>query len=530
MKNTRPLFKLLPIIFFLFVSIKADAAKMLSKIEKIKIFYFNIIGNSVFSDKELSEVIADYIGVEIKLEELENIRIKLTRFYIDRGYINSGAVIPEQDVTKGIVKILIIEGKITETKILGNKRLNKSYITNKLGSAIKKDKPFNIDRLEEKLKLLKQDRNIENINAEILPGLRLGEASLNIEIKEAAPYAVMFNYNDYGSPGIGEEQIETGITLYNLKKSGDSLNAKFTIAEGCGNYSFDYTIPFSNTAFSANYSEYTSRSTAYPFSMLDIESRTETLGCSLKHTFDKSLSRELAAGLKFEKSRNETFLLGFPFSFTAHNDDYETNAAVLDFFQEWIERDMNYVFAFRSDLKLGLNCLGATIHKEKDSDGKKYADSEYILWTAKLQYLKRISLFDSAFLFKSDLQLSNDSLLPAGKFSIGGVSSVRGYMKNFMTTDNGIAGSLEWRIPIIRLKDGIGQIEISPFLDYAEGWNYFEKLSEDIWSTGVELNWAVNKELHFTVYYGYGLTNIDDDKEKYIKDERVHFQMSLNIF
>ncbi len=50
----------------------------------------------------------------------------------------------------------------------------------------------------ERLRLLKDDQKIENIHAEISPGLYPGEAVLEVEVEEARPYHLSFSVDNYG--------------------------------------------------------------------------------------------------------------------------------------------------------------------------------------------------------------------------------------------------------------------------------------------------------------------------------------------
>jgi hemolysin activation/secretion protein len=61
-------------------------------------------------------------------------------------------------------------------------------------------------------------------------------------------------------------------------------------------------------------------------------------------------------------------------------------------------------------------------------------------------------------------QLTPDSLLPLEQFSIGGIDTVRGYRQNQRVGDNGLVGSLEVALPIVRDRKGIGVIQLAPFL------------------------------------------------------------------
>ena len=55
---------------------------------------FQLSGNTVFSDQDLAQVTAPYENRTITSEELQEVRHQLTLYYVERGYINSGALIP----------------------------------------------------------------------------------------------------------------------------------------------------------------------------------------------------------------------------------------------------------------------------------------------------------------------------------------------------------------------------------------------------------------------------------------------------
>ena len=60
-------------------------------------------GNKVLTGEELRTVVARHLNTVVSTGELENIREALTRYYIDKGYVNSGALLPDQLVDDGIV-------------------------------------------------------------------------------------------------------------------------------------------------------------------------------------------------------------------------------------------------------------------------------------------------------------------------------------------------------------------------------------------------------------------------------------------
>jgi len=56
-----------------------------------------------------------YTNREITSEELEDARRAVTVYYISHGYINSGAVIPDQTPDNGVITIRIVEGALSRS-------------------------------------------------------------------------------------------------------------------------------------------------------------------------------------------------------------------------------------------------------------------------------------------------------------------------------------------------------------------------------------------------------------------------------
>ncbi|MBI4330317.1 MAG: hypothetical protein HY673_03435 [Chloroflexi bacterium] len=52
---------------------------------------------------------APYVNRELTSEDLEALLLALTFHYVNRGYINSGAIIPDQTVSDGLIALHIID-------------------------------------------------------------------------------------------------------------------------------------------------------------------------------------------------------------------------------------------------------------------------------------------------------------------------------------------------------------------------------------------------------------------------------------
>ncbi|MCP4688332.1 MAG: ShlB/FhaC/HecB family hemolysin secretion/activation protein [Desulfobacterales bacterium] len=490
---------------------------------------FQLEGNTVFSDEMLAPILAPYENREITAEELQEVKSDLTRYYIANGYVNSGAMIPDQKLNNGVVVVRIIEGRLAGMTISGAGRLRIGYIRSRIERGVDfENEPLNVHELHKSLKLLKQDPRIENVNAELGPGLRPGEADLKIAVDEARAWRAGMAFNNYNSPSIGSYRGEIHVGHMNLTGWGDSLDLNYALTEGLNDYWLNYTIPVTRWDATITLEGKRSESTvvAALFKDLDIGSQTTTWSVNVRHPFIKTLTTELALGLMLEKNKNRVFLLDENFSYSGSHDG-ENKETVLRFTQQWVKRGNDQVFALFSSLNFGLDMLGATV-LDYEPDG------EFFSWVGQCQYVRKLKTLDSRILLRLNVQLSNDPLLPVEKMAIGGHSTVRGYRENQMTTDNGVVAGVEWRAPITTLKiPGIsketsdGKLEIAPFFDYGNGWNTDRPHPDPrgVYSVGVGLRWYAGKRLQVEIYWGRALEDVETSGAHDLQDDGISFQI-----
>src|SRR5262245_9010669 len=72
-------------------------------VPRVFVRQINVTGNTIFSEADLAAVTTMYVNRYLTSEDLEALRLALTRLYVNAGYINSGAVLPDQTVTAGVI-------------------------------------------------------------------------------------------------------------------------------------------------------------------------------------------------------------------------------------------------------------------------------------------------------------------------------------------------------------------------------------------------------------------------------------------
>ena len=502
---------------------------------RIAIFATQIrtVGNKAFSDAELAAVTRPFIDRTLYYEDLEQVRRALTLHYVRNGYVNSGAVLPDQTVSDGVVTYVIVEGKLAEIQMAGNRWLRKGFYEKRIRQAA--GPPLNIRSLEGQLQMLQQHALIERAHAELKPGLSPGESILALEVEERAPFDAWIGFNNYQSPSVGAERGLVSLTHHSLTGNGDVLSLTYGRSEGLDPlFDISYRLPVTHwdTELGLRYRVNDFDIVEEPFQDLDIESESEIVELQLRQPVWRTPSQEFAVGLSGERLHSQSWVMDEPFSFSPGSNDGEATVAALRFFQDYLYRTQKQVVAVHSRFSLGLDVMDATTNGGDEPDG------QFFSWRGQFQWAGIMDPLGVQAIFRTDLQLSNDHLLVLEQLPVGGRHSVRGYRENQMVRDNGVVSSLEARIPLVRGASWADYLHLAPFVDYANAWNTESSTPEprDLWSVGIGLRWALTfmttpfpMTSELEVYWGHPLKDVHYDGDD-IQDDGIHFQLAISAF
>lgn len=489
-------------------------------------------GSTVFSPEELAKVTAPYLDRELTAEDLEALRRALTLLYVNNGYVNSGAILPDQTVTDGVVTYQIIEGTLADIQVQGNRWFRAGYFRGRL--ALGAGPPLNINALQEQLQLLLEDSRIGRLNADLKPGLRPGEGILDVRVEERLPFKVWLEFNNYQSPSVGAERGLITAEHQNFTGNGDILTLTYGRSAGLDPLlDFKYVLPFTarDTTLILQYRKNTFAVIEAPFELLDIETKSDIYTVTLRQPLYSSLSTQFALEVTGEHLSEKTFLLGEPFTLSPGANNGKSVVSALRFAQEWVYRTSSQVVAARSRFSVGVDELGATINNDGRPSGKFFA------WLGQFQWVRRLGFLDTKLLFRTDLQIANDPLLVLEQFAVWGRYTVRGYRENTLVRDSALIVSAEARVPIVRNAPWADYLELAPFVDYGKAWNArLPTLGPpDIWSAGIGLRWAatvawaVPLRPQLEVYWGYPFRNIKTSGGD-LQDHGLHLQFILGFF
>lgn len=499
----------------------------------IEVKQFQIEGNTVFDDAEIQALLADFTNQTLSFADLLQVETIITELYTDNGYINSGAVVPAQDINDGIVTVQVIEGRIEDQdiQITVDGRLSKDYILARLKRGTKA--PLNVNELQEALQLLQLDPLIENINAELSVGTNRDRWRLTVDVDQAQAFRPVIFANNSRTPSVGSFQRGIELNHNNFTGVGDRASFIYKNTDGSNDFDFNYTVPLNalNGTLGLGYRYIDSDIVESPFDELDIESETDEYQINFRQPIivraTANSTQELALGVEFSRQANTTTVEDRPLQLSAGSElDGETKIYALRFFQDWTRRSRQEVLALRSQFSVGLDAFDATINQNAP-------DGNFFAWRGQAQWLRQLDA-DSKInlLLRSDLQLSANDLVALEQFSLGGIQSVRGYRQDALLGDSGLLFSAEVRIPVVDWSEGQSNLSVIPFADVGTVWSDPEVTDQEeatLVALGLGLQLIVSDRLRARLDWGIPLIEVAD-RDNTLQENGVYFSLEYLPF
>jgi hemolysin activation/secretion protein len=484
-----------------------------------------IDGNTVLPEAELTAIAAGYLDRALEAGALHALRDALSRRYFDAGYVSTRAYLPDQDFEDGLLVVRIVEGRLGQVEISGERGFRERYLRQRL--APDPDEIVNVHEIEHRLQLLRRDARIVAVRAELRPALEQGRSDLRVHIVEARRYGARLDVDDYQSPAIGEVNGRVAAAFENPTGWGDRVLASAGFSEGMADVDVLYGIPLTrhDTRLDVRGRYTATRIVEDVFAGLDIQTRYWAVGLSLAQPVYRTSEMHVELGIRgeYRDSRSTVDGLGFAFSDAAR--DGRVSAAVLRFFQDATHQTRNQVLAARSTLSVGIETLGARSGRVDQAD--------FVAWLGQLQWVRRFEPSGMELMARGDVQLAFDPLLPFERFSVGGRYSVRGYRQNQAVTDSGFSIGFEARYPIVRRPSGAPILQIVPFIDVGRGWNRgragFPE-PQNLAGAGVGLVWHPNSWLRAELFYGSDIWDVAEFGDESLQDRGIYFQLSAFSF
>lgn len=430
---------------------------------------------------------------------------RLNALYKEKHILTAQAVLPPQTVKDGVVYIRLIEGTYGNTTVAGNHRIDTETLLHRIHG--KTGDLVDVDRLEDELRLY-NTTNTYQVQAELVPGETEGTSDLHLVLQEKENPLTSFIFAD------NTGQKESGryrIGAYSEYRGIGGHDASFAVSpvwtEGIWGGSVLYDTPWGHYGTRAQIS--------YSRNLVDI------IDGAFKEYDMKANSNDFA--ISITHPMNVTPFSKVDFFLEGHRKWSDTEYSGMELANS-VTRTLKAGFSARSFDDTGLWFAMASVTGYDSDDRVNNRENNGSYYSAYL--MRRQNLKDDQYLLcRLYGQYTAFTALPSTEqFTLGGMSSVRGYKESILSGDKGWFAGLEYGFPISsdhRTWRGF------LFLDHGVAYNNFStKTTRDyLTSTGLGIEYAKGGWYVKTVL---GVP-LNDSGNIGSTAPRIHFYVQRNI-
>ncbi|TAK46427.1 MAG: ShlB/FhaC/HecB family hemolysin secretion/activation protein [Betaproteobacteria bacterium] len=425
---------------------------------------YRVEGNTLLPAPEIEQTVAPFAGPGRDFGDVQRALEALEAAYRLRGYSAVQVYLPEQDLVKGEVTLRVIESKIKNVQVRGNKFFGEANVRASLPSLVPGESP-NANAVAKNLRLVNENP-AKQTNVTLRAGAGEGEVDAVVEVADENPRKWFVSLDNTGTGATGYHRLGFGYQNASLGGSDDAMTLQYVTSiekpSQVSIYSVGYRKPFYTRGTSldlvAGYSDVDAGTTQIPQGPLQFSGRGGVLGARYNWQLERiaGYDHKLSLALDHRMYRNSCTVgnLG-PAACGTAGATFNVTPLTLGYGGSWIREKANIGIHASASANLGGGSRGDTAALDRARFG---ADAGYMVYRFGASYARALA-GDWQVRARLDAQYANEPLVPPEQFGIGGAASVRGFLERERADDRGHSGSLELYTP-----------ELAPRLGWAE-WN-----------------------------------------------------------
>ncbi|MES2587129.1 MAG: ShlB/FhaC/HecB family hemolysin secretion/activation protein [Pseudomonadota bacterium] len=213
--------------------------------KSIEVSGFKVTGMTLISQEKAQEALKPFLNRPLTLDQIKEAAEAVTNLYAKKGWV-AQAVVPPQDVQKGIVTIKIIEGKVGKVIIKLDKntqsRLKSAVITKFVSNGNPPGAFINLNALERDLAILNEIPGNE-VDAELSEGGLEETTDILVNTRDTGLFAGRVDASNYGAANTGPAQAIASLSLNNPSGYGDQVTLDAIGSEGSAYGQLKYGMP-----------------------------------------------------------------------------------------------------------------------------------------------------------------------------------------------------------------------------------------------------------------------------------------------
>lgn len=435
----------------------------------VNIDVFDVQGAALIPSGVMTAITRKYTGACLNLEQINTLLADISNWYLDRGYVTTRAYLPPQDLTTGTLQIVVVEGRTEDIRF--GPDTDERY---RLETAFPglEGKRLNIRDLEQGLDQLNRLPS-NNAKLKLEPGAKTGETMVLIENPQDKRLRLTITDDNTGARSTGVRQRTVEVEADDLFGVNDmwSLSYKPSLTNfddyGTKTISGSLSVPYGYWTFGYSESWFTYAST---IQATTASYRSRGISRQRELTAERVVARDqdsktsLEGALTLKETRN--------FIADALLDSQSRKLSIAGLTARHSTKIWDGALNVSAVYEQGLRSFGA---KKDHQVASGEARAQFRKLSSNITYSRALQVQDQN--LSSSVALSGQwapgTLFSSERFSIGGLSSVRGFKDNSVSGEVGgyARTELSWTAPSTDLEyvnKAIGRL--SPYLALDGGW------------------------------------------------------------
>jgi hemolysin activation/secretion protein len=264
---------------------------------------------TLINDHELSAVTAPYLHRCNSIVRINNLIKQINNLYIQKAYVTSRAYLKAQDLSKGVLHISTMEGKIESLEGRG--------VFTKFVFPRPQESYLNLRDLEVGIEQLNRLKSYQTKMA-INPGSKVGYSQIIMKgTRTSFPIHGTLGVNNFGTEKSGKYQLSGSLEWENMLGANDLLSLSYNTTDkqdeenDSEGYSISYGLPFGKNYLKMVYSK-------FDYSQIVNGLNTDYESKGKSKSFKVSLERKLfhrkqdngKIDISLEKKKSDNYLAG----------------------------------------------------------------------------------------------------------------------------------------------------------------------------------------------------------------------------
>jgi hemolysin activation/secretion protein len=468
------------------------------------IWEFLVLGNHVLPQTQVEAAVYPFLGSDRDLDTVKQAAQALTEAYKSAGY---GAVyvdIPEQEVTEGVVRLKVTEGRVEHVQILGARYFSERQIRTALPALVPGQTPL-LTALQTQLSQLNSQTTDRQVTPVLKAGSQPGAVDVDLNVKDELPLHGWISYDDRHTADTTPDRLTASLSYNNLWQRLDSISFLYQTApanrQNAVVESGTYLAHVPDTSGLAAFSYTHTDSNVLALGTLGVLGKGNIYGMHWLQPLPgtSAFTQNLDAGADYKSVRTEVFP---DTSTSTSGSSSSTSNAPVTAPVNYINWSLTYSAQLRMPTRTFTTSIGANfgvrdlVNGAGQFNNARYdASADYLYLRLSDAVLQNLPAGFAA-LARVSGQWADSPLVNNEQFSLGGEDTVRGYLEAETLGDTGTAGTLELHTPdvgrftrpVLTQLYFLGFIDagVATLLDPLPGQDYHLNL----WSTGVGMQLA----------------------------------------